>query len=131
MPCLDTDLLAAILRGDPDAEAYLQDATSARESLSTTPINALELFKGAHRSKEREANLTAVRNLLATLRILPLALQQAEEAAEVLESLRERGTPIGDLDSIIGAIVRAHDEVLITRNLKHFQRIPRLRLVGW
>ena len=46
----------------------------------------------------------------------------------VLAHLQTLGTPIGAMDLLIGAQALVFDEILISRNLKDFQKIPNLQL---
>ncbi len=41
-------------------------------ALATTPITALELYRGAHLSADLDRNLAAAKKLLAALIVLPL-----------------------------------------------------------
>jgi len=46
----------------------------------------------------------------------------------VRRTLEAAGKPIGMADSLIAGVVLAHDGVLLTRNRRHFERVPELRL---
>jgi tRNA(fMet)-specific endonuclease VapC len=48
--------------------------------------------------------------------------------AETRAYLRRRGMIISDFDIIIGSTALLHDLTVITRNLRHFRRIPDLRI---
>lgn len=54
MVCVDTSFLIALIRRDHDAEKKLEGYIAAEAKLSTTPITACELFKGAYRSGNNE-----------------------------------------------------------------------------
>lgn len=41
------------------------------------------------------------------------------------------GTPIGANDLMIAATALAHGAVLITRNVREFERVPNLRYENW
>ncbi|MFQ6061182.1 MAG: type II toxin-antitoxin system VapC family toxin [Thermoplasmata archaeon] len=131
MACLDTDILVAILCGEEDAATFIKKAEKSGEALSTTPINSIELYKGAFRSKHPEENIVAVERLLASLDLLSLGLRESKEVGCLIEELRSRGESIGDFDTVIAGIVRAHREVLVTRNIKHFQQVPGLPIQSW
>ena len=45
--------------------------------------------------------------------------------------LEKRGTPIGPLDTLIGAHAKSLDLILVTNNEKEFVRIPGLRIENW
>ncbi|MEA2054958.1 MAG: type II toxin-antitoxin system VapC family toxin [Candidatus Thermoplasmatota archaeon] len=100
-------------------------------SISTTPINALELFKGAFRSSRARENAKIVEELLRNVMLLEIDLTSAKIFGEETERLRKAGKPIGEFDIIIASTVLAHDEVLVTKNTQHLQKIPMLRIESW
>ena len=62
--------------------------------------------------------------------ILPFGPEEAKVAAEVRQQVESQGLPIGMADCMIAAICISNDGVLLTRNLKHFERVKALRLAG-
>ncbi len=130
MACLDTDILVGLLRGEPEAIAKISTLETT-ETISTTPINATELFKGAYRSKYSQENVKLVHELIDNLKLLEFDRNSAKSSGRIIEELRKDGKEIGDMDSMIGGIVLANAETLITRNLEHFNRIPGLRTEKW
>jgi tRNA(fMet)-specific endonuclease VapC len=49
----------------------------------------------------------------------------------LLAALEAKGKPIGIEDVWIAATALEHGLTVVTRNLKHFQRIPGLRTESW
>ena len=45
--------------------------------------------------------------------------------------LIKKGKLIGEMDILIVGIALVHDEVLVTRNVKHFETIEGLRIEKW
>jgi len=45
--------------------------------------------------------------------------------------LRAQGSPIGDFDEMIAAHALALDAILVTDNVRHFERISGLRIENW
>jgi tRNA(fMet)-specific endonuclease VapC len=127
MACLDTDFMVAYLRKDPEAKSKLEKLESSKEPLYTTTINAYELYKGAFRASNPDAELLKVDTLLDAFFILALDRDSARSAA----SLQDRSKPIGESDLLIGSIALANKQTLITRNRKDFERMPGLHLEGW
>lgn len=52
-------------------------------------------------------------------------------AAEIYRYLCKRGQKIENDDIFIAAITLANDAILITDNVKHFERVPNLKVVNW
>ena len=55
----------------------------------------------------------------------------AWRASRIARLLRQEGRVIGDQDIWIAATALEYDEPLVTRNLRHFQRIPGLELLTY
>ena len=54
-----------------------------------------------------------------------------QEYAEIRWKLERRGQKIDSLDLLIGATAVAENYILVTGNVKHFERIPGLRIENW
>lgn len=52
-------------------------------------------------------------------------------AAEIKHDLAQKGEPIGDRDTMIAAISLQHKAIVVTNNLKHFQRVRDLMVINW
>jgi tRNA(fMet)-specific endonuclease VapC len=126
---IDTDILIDLLRNVKKAVAFLTKIEESGSLLSTTVINAFELYHGAHKSREREQNLLATRKLLNRLIILPLGLRSAETAGRIYTQLETEGQPIGLRDALIGAITLTKGYTIVTRNVEHFQKITGLTVI--
>jgi tRNA(fMet)-specific endonuclease VapC len=123
--------LVALLRGDDSAAARIGDLESRGVPMSTTPINAYELFTGAWRSVRREVNLKEVAGLLRDLPMLVFDVDAAFQIARIHAALSVRGESIGVEDEFIAGVAVRHGEPLVTRNLSHFGRIPGLDVESW
>ena len=131
MVLLDTNFLIAFMRGDPTAREKMRELTKHGARLTTTPINAYELYKGAYASARPDANISRVKELLSTLKRLPLDEESLEEAGRIFAELNAKGTPIGDLDTVIAGTALRHGETIMTRNLTHFKKVPELSAETW
>src|SRR5579859_1172537 len=119
----DTDVLIDYLEGrQPEAQAVAAALAAGR--LQTTVISHFELLSGARQGRQRKA----VHTLLESIPALPLDRNAAHKAAEVRLELERSGMGIGMADSLIAGIVLVHGARLLTRNRRHFERVPRLPL---
>lgn len=123
MTIADTDVLIDYLEGLLPGADWVQ-ASLERGQLATTTINCFELLSGARGSRER-ATITA---LLDSIALLPLDVDAARRAADVRQQLEQAGAGIGMGDSLIAGITLVHGARLLTRNKRHFQRVPGLSL---
>ena len=87
-----------------------------------------ELFEGAHGAPDPARQLARYRAFLARFPVVPLSDPIMETFARVRADLRARRQLIPDFDLAIAATAITHDLALLTRNLRHFSRIPELTL---
>ncbi|MBS7643242.1 type II toxin-antitoxin system VapC family toxin [Candidatus Bathyarchaeota archaeon] len=126
---IDTDILIDLLRNVKITVNFLSEIERKGVLLSTTIINAFELFHGAYKSKKREENLLAIRKLIDRLIIVRMGLKSAETAGRIYADLEAKGQPIGLRDAILGAITLSKGYALATRNVEHLKKIPGLTLI--
>lgn len=72
--------------------------------------------------------MAGFRGFLRGVRVLAVNQRVARQFAHVRGTLRQQGQLLPAPDLLIGATALAYDLTLVTRNLRHFQRIPGLRL---
>ena len=123
MMVADTDVLIDFLDGRPPAAERVALELD-RGQLRTTVITRFELLAGAKTSAQQRL----VSELLAALPCLLLDEPGADAAAEIRRTLERDGAGIGMADSLIAGIVVACRGVLLTRNRRHFERVPGLAL---
>ncbi len=128
MVCLDSDVMIDFLRGEKYAINKIGELRDSEIELSTTAINAFELFKGALRLKQHDSK-EIITNFLLHLRILDFNLDASLQAANIFENLRSKGELIDPLDLMIASIAIINNEPILTRNLSHFKRIPGLEII--
>jgi predicted nucleic acid-binding protein len=123
MTVADTDVLIDFLAGAEPAAGWVATELE-RGSLFTTVITRFELLSGARNSRQENS----IRQLLAAAPALDLGDEAADKAAELRRRLERSGASIGMADSLIAGIVLVHSALLLTRNRRHFERVPELRL---
>ncbi|MGB9741433.1 MAG: type II toxin-antitoxin system VapC family toxin [Candidatus Bathyarchaeia archaeon] len=129
--CLDTDFLVALLRKHPEAVRKAEEYDSTNAEISTTSMNAFEIYLGAFISKNAAINIKQADNLLNSIKILHLNLESSRKSSEILSTLLRTGTPIDLRDAIIAGITLTNGYTLITRNIGHFIRITGLSTETW
>ncbi|MEM2904475.1 MAG: type II toxin-antitoxin system VapC family toxin [Candidatus Bathyarchaeia archaeon] len=123
---IDTDILIDLLRNVESVVDFIREMENRGTHLSTTIINAFELYHGAYKSRRREENLSATRKLLGRLTLLTMGSKSAQTAARIYAELEAAGQPIGLRDVFIGAITLTRGYTLVTRNIEHLKRVPGL-----
>jgi len=130
MVCLDTSFIIALIRRDQGAESKLESHIASEARLSTTPIAACELFRGAYKSMRKDIELKKVRDILGQLEILHFTIEACERYGKLAEELEAAGRPIGDLDAMIASLALTHNEPILTSD-KHFKKVPSLIIETW
>lgn len=129
MPVADTSFLVDLMRNDPGALSWYADFERKGIALATTAITAMELYKGAYVSKNRD-NILKVRTILELFILLPVDETVYEVFGRIAAGLYLTGTPAGDFYEVIAAITLCNDGVIITRD-RHFEKIPGLMVTGY
>jgi tRNA(fMet)-specific endonuclease VapC len=123
---VDTDWIIDSLHGRSSATQTLLEL--APQGLAISLISYGELYQGAYYATDPLVALTGSRQFLRGKRLLPLTKVVMERFGVVRGDLQRRGQTIGDPDILIAATALHHDLTLLTRNLRHFTRIPGLML---
>lgn len=125
----DTDAISELLRPRPVPGFVEWVASVPRSEQFTSAITVGELFKGAYRSAERARHLRNIEErVLPAVTVLPYELSAARVFGRIRADLEARGELLPDADLQIAAIALYHDLEVVTGNLRHFQRIPGLRM---
>lgn len=90
-----------------------------------------ELLHGAEKSSQPARNLAVVEDFCSRLEVLPYHARAARHYASIRAALERLGTPIGVNDLHIAAHARSEGLVLVTNNLREFDRVPALQLENW
>lgn len=122
---VDTDIIIDYLKKrQPGAEllkkAYL------KYKIHVTSITVYELLYGIQKS----GKTALIDRLLKYVTIIPLDEAAARKSAILHYTLKSKGMDIGVKDSFIVGICEAHNIPLLTRNIRHFNRIPALKLIS-
>ena len=128
MRVLDTDTCIELLRGNPEV---LSRRAIIEDEVTTTWINAAELYFGAARSTAPLSNRSLVDELLGTLEVIGLDRPAAQVFGERKAALRAAGESLAEADLLIGSIVISRGAILVTGNTDHFARFPGIRLENW
>jgi tRNA(fMet)-specific endonuclease VapC len=127
---LDTDTCIAIIKGKPASVLKKLRGKSVGQ-VGISSITLGELAFGAAKSSRRDEAGAALAEFLLALELASFDSDAAASYGQFRASLEKRGTPIGPLDTLIGAHAAALDVILVTHNTREFSRIDTLRLEDW
>ena len=131
MYCFDTDVLSAAVLRRPPLHLLRRLAQTPADAQFTTAVTIGEILYGA----VRRGNADIVDRIRAVALAAHSVLPFDEAAAEVYGPLRANleaiGKRLADPDLFIAAIALSRDLTLVTGNVRHFERIPGLRVENW
>ena len=125
---LDTNICIYYFKG----QFNLQERTKnlGFEKFAISEITLAEWIYGAEKNQRKARNIKVVENFSEKITILPIfdsiRIYGTEKAR-----LKTKGKIISDLDLFIGAIAIASDMILVTRNIKEFERLENIKIENW
>jgi tRNA(fMet)-specific endonuclease VapC len=133
MKILDTDVLALIVREDPDPRIARQlFQLTLTERVATTAINVAEVYYGLAKMRNgSELRRRYEMVVFPPLDILPFSAECAETLGNLRAELDSLGTPIGLADAMIAAIALTYGRPVVTCNVRHFERVAGLVVENW
>ena len=128
---LDSDILIAMLRDRGDTTGLRSKALQAGlENCSVSSISMAELYSGAYRMSS-ERGLHELEFVKTIFSIVPFGQNDCEVFGQNKALLTKSGTPLDDMDLLIGSIAVSQGFTLVTHNVRHFSRIPKLEMEDW
>jgi len=125
----DTDAISELLKPRPAAGFVSWLAAIPREEQFTSAVVVGELYKGAFRSSAVARHLENIeKRVLPAVTVLSYDAAAARVYGQIRALLESAGRPLADADLQIAATALLHDLVLVTGNVKHFKRVPQLRI---
>lgn len=131
---IDSDILIAMLRDKGDTTGLRSRALRAGlENCYVSAISLSELYSGAYRMQS-ERGLHEVEFVKTIFNILPYGTADGDDVEIFGKNkavLSKSGTPLDDMDLLIGSTAMARGMTVVTHNVRHFSRISGLRVEDW
>jgi tRNA(fMet)-specific endonuclease VapC len=126
---LDTNICIYVNKNRPPEirEAFNRHA----DQICISSVTWGELVYGAEHSAKPEENLSVIEGMSARLEVLAFETHDANHFGQIRSELYRVGNPIGPYDMMIAGHARARGLVLVTNNLREFERVPGLRTENW
>lgn len=126
---LDTNFCIRLLRDRP---LGLRDKFNANaDAMAISTVILSELLYGADKSSDPDRHRAQVENFASRLAVLPFDEQAATHTGNIRAVLGKQGLPIGPYDSMIAGHARSAGLIVITGNLREFQRVAGLMCEDW
>ena len=132
---LDTNIVIYVIKRRPIEVMKTFNQNASRMAISS--ITLAELIHGAEKSSKPAHNYAVVEDFTSRLEVLPYTAKAAQHygsiraALEKLSQIEKTVQPIGVNDIHIAAHARSEGLVLVTNNLREFERVPALLLENW
>jgi len=137
---LDTDVLSLLQRGNAAIDRRVRLCEQANDKLATTVISVEEQLTGWYsrlrdprNAKDAKRLADVYQRLAITVKLLASAdvLSFTEAAIVGSERLVKLKLNVRKNDLRIAAITLEHGGILVSRNLRDFQRVPGLIVEDW
>ena len=127
----DTSFLIDIMKSDKEAIKKAEEIEKNGNTIAVTSISIFELFVGVTLSIKQDQERNKINRILKGLPMISFDEDSAIEAGKIFAQKRKNGMLIDPEDSMIAGICSKRNEILITRNIKHFNDIEGLRIESY
>lgn len=126
---LDTNICIFTSKNKPKEAREAFERHHGQMCIST--VTLMELIHGAEKSAFPERNLAVIEGLAARLEVLSYDPKAAEHTGQLRAELEKQGKTIGAYDLMIAGHARSQGLIIVTNNLREFERVPGLRAEDW
>ena len=130
MYILDTNICIYIIKKKP-IEVLNVLKKKSKKDIYISSITVAELQYGAEKSKYVDKNRVSLIEFLSIFNIINFDDKDAVEFGRIKTYLEKIGKIIGPMDLLISAQAKSKNMILVTNNIKEFERIDGLVLENW
>ena len=125
---VDTDWVIHALHGSTSVVQRLEELTD--DGIGISIISTAELYQGVFYSLEPRANEALLLEFISGYDVIQLDDEICRIFARERGRLKEAGTPVSDLDLLIGCTALRHRLTLLSNNRRHFKRLQGLNIIS-
>ena len=126
---LDTNIAIYVIKRRPIE--MLKTFNQHAGQLCISSITLAELLHGVEKSRFVEQNLKNVESFISRLEVLEYGYKAASHYGDIQADLERKGISIGVNDLHIAGHARSEGLIIVTNNVREFERVPGLRLENW
>jgi tRNA(fMet)-specific endonuclease VapC len=127
---IDTNILSFFFRNHSLVVERFQAYLNDHDKINISIITYYEIVSGLkHRDAQKQ--LTSFQEFVSYNTVLPLSTSSATISADIYANLRNKGTPIDDIDILIAGIAIANNLIIVTNNIRDFGKIENLEIQDW
>jgi tRNA(fMet)-specific endonuclease VapC len=123
---IDTDWIIDYLKGKKNIVNRLQKLFD--EGLTISVISLAELYEGIFASKDPKKHLKALQDFLSGIVVLGITDEICQTFGRLRAEQRKIGVIIDNFDLLIGSTALIHDLMILTDNVKHFEKIKGIKI---
>lgn len=129
---LDTNICVYLINRRPHHEAVLRRMDGmVYGDILISAITTAELRYGVANSARPEQNREKFDSFIERFEIVDFDDAAAAAYGPIRVGLKNAGTPIGPLDTLIAAHAISLQCTLVTNNVREFERVPGLNIENW
>lgn len=125
---VDASFLVDIIRGDPGAREFLEQAEAGSEAIKIPSPSLAKLWEAIGRARHAPRDLERVTSVLMAAPTVPFTSTHALRAGRILAASAALPLPMDPLDALVAAMAVEEEEALVTRAIRDFEGIPDLRI---
>ena len=125
---LDTNICIHYFKGQFEIKEKIDQIGYEKFAISERTL--AELIYGAEKSQKRDKNIAVVEDFSEKVTIIPI-FESIKIYGKEKARLKAKGTIISDLDLFIGATAIFNDMTLVTRNVREFERLEKIKIENW
>jgi tRNA(fMet)-specific endonuclease VapC len=125
---LDTNICIYFLKGKFRLKNKFDEV--GFDNLYISEITVAELKFGAEKSDYPEKNRKVIQQLSSQFKQIPI-FNSLDIFAKEKARLKKEGKTVDDFDLLIGATSIANGMTLVTNNVKHFERLKKIKIDNW
>ena len=126
---IDTDIIIYSLKNDEHVKQKFRENQNIPKAISV--ITYGELVYDAKKSSHIEKNLAVTYRIAELFPVIDIDRSIMDVFAAINNNLERKGNIIEDMDILIAATALSHNLILVTNNVKHFEKIKDLRMDNW
>jgi len=127
---LDTNIISAFLKNDLRVVRRVSDYLESFDRLTINIISYYEILRGL-KDLGNEEKLKKFEEFVQENEFISIGKDAVIKAAEIYAYLKKQGNLIEDADILMASIAIVENLVLVTNNIKHFERIEGLATENW
>lgn len=127
---LDTNICIYIIKQKPE-KVLRHFKSHSIGDIGISSITLAELRFGVEKSQQIQKNRQALEEFIISLEIADFDEKAAVIYGAVRAALERAGTPVGDMDMLIGAHALSLDLTLVTNNVREFKQVKNLKIADW